>query len=255
MPRSSVPLMLVRGLKRSVEKLTGTRILRTLPHGTNLFRDIENELPAWRAEMVFDVGANVGQSAERFLDAFPAAELYCFEPMPQTFAELDAKLPDEPRVHRVQLALGASRGTGAMKSTQSRSTGASLVPSMPDASSRDEDLVTVTVEPLDGFCAAEGIEHIGYLKIDTEGHDLEVLKGADRMLGDHRIDIVQVEAGMNRDNRLHVPLEHLKRHLEDRDYWLFGVYDQVLERPTQEARLRRANLLFVSEHVMGPTRP
>ena len=45
----------------------------------------------------------------------------------------------------------------------------------------------------DSFCRRRGIDHIDLLKIDTEGHDLEVLRGFAQMLTSQAIDVVQFE--------------------------------------------------------------
>ena len=55
---------------------------------------------------------------------------------------------------------------------------------------------------LDGFCAEHDIQEIGYLKIDVEGHELSVLRGAQGMLSKKRVRFVQFEFGeANIDSR------------------------------------------------------
>jgi hypothetical protein len=92
------------------------------------------------------------------------------------------------------------------------------------------------------------------MKIDTEGADLDVLKGAERMLNEQRIDIVKVEAGMNPTNHLHVPFEVLKNYLESKHYFLFGIYEQKHEWPTKHPHLRRTNPIFISQQVIENNR-
>jgi hypothetical protein len=108
----------------------------------------------------------------------------------------------------------------------------------------------VKIDTLDGFCARQGVDLIAYLKIDTEGHDLAVLRGSEGMLTGQQIDIVEVEAGMNRNNCFHVPFEAFDRFLGDRGYFLFGIYDQVSEFPSNAPNLRRINALFISSRVI-----
>jgi hypothetical protein len=94
-PASAVPSVLTyrrrgwamtvkRGIRLLFEKLTGTRIYRHVPHGADLFEDLRRSLPAFRVETVFDVGANVGQSATAYLRNFTGATIYCFEPVAAT---------------------------------------------------------------------------------------------------------------------------------------------------------------------------
>ena len=70
------------------------------------------------------------------------------------------------------------------------------------------------------------------------------------MLTEQRIDLVQVEAGMNNSNKRHVPFETLKDYLQSHGYFLFGVYEQVSEWPTKEPHLRRTNLAFISRRLI-----
>jgi hypothetical protein len=107
---------------------------------------------------------------------------------------------------------------------------------------------------IDAFSKKNKIERIDFLKIDTEGGDLDVLKGAENMLKSQKIDFVQVEAGMNPDNNHHVPFECLKSFLEKYNYYLFGIYDQVNEWPSEEPHLRRTNSVFVSRKIIKEKR-
>ena len=108
----------------------------------------------------------------------------------------------------------------------------------------------VQIRRLDEFCAVNGVDHIDYLKIDTEGADLDVLKGAEPMLADQRIDLIEVETGMNRGNKYHVPFETIKAFMEDRSYFVFGIYEQCAEWPTDEVHLRRTNSVFISRRMI-----
>ena len=116
------------------------------------------------------------------------------------------------------------------------------------------EMEEIDVLPLDAFCEREEISHISFLKIDTEGGDLNVLKGAEKMLSQQRVDFVEVEAGMNCGNKFHVPFETLRGHLEERNYSLFAIYEQVHEWPANEPQLRRANLVFMSRALIASTK-
>jgi hypothetical protein len=71
---------------------------------------------------------------------------------------------------------------------------------------------------------------IDFLKVDTEGYDLKVLEGAERLLRSGAVAFIQVEAGMNPHNVKHVPLEVLKMHLEGRGYTLFALSSRLPNR-------------------------
>jgi len=137
----------------------------------------------------------------------------------------------------------------------SQSTLSSLLPLPEDMGTLYKgQLQEVDLKSVDNFCYEHHIENISFLKVDTEGYDLEVLKGAENMLKNQAAAILQVEAGMSFRNALHTPFEELKAHLEHRQYVLFGIYEQVREWTKNEPHLRRANLVFISEQVIAENR-
>jgi FkbM family methyltransferase len=239
-----------QGLRRLFERLTGTHIFRNLPRGVDRFADIADHLPNLRIATVFDVGANVGQSASSYLANFRRAEIYCFEPVSATHRQLEARLRGYGNVRTFQMALGAECGTGTM--VLEGQSDMFFLRRGPDGSgaAQDMEVEQVPVETLDTFCENQGIGRINYLKIDTEGADLDVLKGAEAMLRGQRVDIIEAECGMSGRNTRHVALDTLTRFLEERDYLLFGIYEQVHEWPTRAPYLRRSNPMFISDNVI-----
>lgn len=195
-------------IRRMAERLTGYHILRSLPRGprgVDVFNDIIVVLPNYRIETIFDVGANVGQSANNYTSLFPFSSVLCFEPVDETFRQLLDNTRQTDQVRCFKLALSSCTGRGMMLS-QGTSPSNRLVEKLDNLSKNSEMTVeNVDVQTLEEFCKFENIEQISYLKIDTEGNDLEVLKGAKNMLLEQRIDLVEVEVGMNPNNDLHVP--------------------------------------------------
>lgn len=237
-------------LLRLIEKVTNGRVIRELPHGIDPFHDIATLLPSLHVDLVFDVGANIGQSATTFIGSFPMARVLSFEPVNETFRVLCEHLQDCHQVECLRLAFAATKSNGRMQIR-----GASDLASLwrgssdiaPEVEIRLEEVEVVTI---DDFCEERKIDRIGYLKIDTEGGDLDVLRGAEKMLRQERIDVVQVEAGMNPQNMRHVPFEYLKSYLENFNYSLFGIYEQMHEWPANEPQLRRTNPIFISKSVI-----
>jgi FkbM family methyltransferase len=241
-----------RVVKASIERIARVHVFRALPRGMEVAYDIRHALPRYRVETVFDVGANVGQSAKRYLHSFPDAYVYCFEPVQETFRQLQRNLSGHQRIHCARLALASSSGRGQML-IRPQSTTSSLVgsESMTGPSTPTE---AVDIATLDEFCSTANVQHISYLKIDTEGGDLDVLRGGERMLGGQCIDLVEVEASMNPDNRRQVRFELLKDCLESKDYRLFGIYTQVSEAQSSGPYLRRTNATFISRRMIDAHR-
>src|SRR5262249_24745488 len=155
--------------------------------------------------------------------------IYCFEPVDATFQQLQRNVGHHENIRSFKLALGAAKGIGKMV-VEGSSDMFFLRDMARNVEVRDgSPLEEVTLETLDGFCAHHNIRHINFLKIDAEGGDLEVLRGAEDFLSRHHVDLVQVEAGMNRSNRRHVPFASFTKFFEEKYYFLFGIYEQMYE--------------------------
>ena len=146
--------------------------------------------------VVFDVGANSGTYSRLLYEAFPTAQIHAFEPLPDAFAALTLALEDTT-ITCVPAALGRVSGNQPIftYASDTRSQHATLYKSvLADLHrSRDYTSVAVPVLTLDEYCAEQNVPTIDFLKIDTEGHELEVLRGGRRMLAEKRIKMVQFE--------------------------------------------------------------
>lgn len=140
---------------------------------------------------VFDVGANVGDWVTDVLAAAQSATVYCYEAIPTTFAELTANVTD-PRAHMINAALSGEAGMLEFNASD-----LSVVSSVYDVHKFDSSLtltkVSVPATTGDLECTRLGIEHIDLLKVDTEGHDLDVLSGFTAMLDRGAVDVIQFE--------------------------------------------------------------
>jgi FkbM family methyltransferase len=222
-----------------VDVLTNFKVI-PYRRGTDEFRDLRRLLPHQRIDMIFDVGANVGDTALAFRSHFPSATIHCFEPNSELAPHLKG-LNANLNVHSV--AFSSRIGESGFN----KSGAATDLYSLTDDISGE----IVALDTIDNFCKSRSIDHIHYLKIDTEGHDLEVLKGANSMLANFRIDLVQAEVSMNPDNNLHVSFFEVANHLEALGYRLFGVYEQTNEFPTKKPNLRRSNVLYLSPKIIS----
>jgi len=95
---------------------------------------------------------------------------------------------------------------------------------------------TVSIETLDGYCAKNKIQNIGFLKVDVEGHEIEVFKGAIGMLKKGNINIIQFEyGGCNIDAG--VLLKNIFEFFEKLDYDIYKMFSKkirLIERYEQK---------------------
>lgn len=150
------------------------------------------------AAVVFDVGANLGDWTLAAQKAWPAATVHAFEPAEDIYRQLAGRVG----AVCVQAALGDEEGEAVLYAVAGVSGLSSL--HLRDLAAHQMTMSAagaVQVTTIDSYCAANGIGRIDYLKIDAEGHDLAVIKGAARMI-DAGVRFIQFEfGGCNIDSR------------------------------------------------------
>jgi len=149
--------------------------------------------------IIFDVGAHRGETAHIFTEAFPDAQLYCFEPFAESFAVLKNNQPSYPRANLINAGLSDVSGvlqfnvnmgspTNSLLALDSRAsqtwTHAGLTPSRQEA---------CQFYALDDYLTQQGIEQIDLLKIDVQGAEYRVLQGGANALKAGRVRVLYLE--------------------------------------------------------------
>jgi len=151
-------------------------------------------MPATEPLVIFDVGAHQGEYLEAALAALAgrSPQIFSFEPLPSNFVELESQFGGQAGIHIRNAALGAHTGTMELFLAREGVTTASL-----HASKAGETGSSVAVEitTVDEVCAAAGLTYISFLKIDTEGHEIDVLQGASKLIEAGGVRAIQFEFG------------------------------------------------------------
>jgi len=211
-----------RQVKSILEATFGVRIYIGA-HGHDECTDIKAAFGDAQIRCIFDVGANVGQSARKFMAAFPKADIYCFEPVIACFNQLTAAVAANRRVHCQQIALGNADTEGTLYLTK-HTMRSSLI--------RPADTIgtqPIVVRTLDTFCREAQVAAIDFLKIDTEGNDLAVLQGSESFLKTSQVPFILAEVGFHPNDDRKVLFDDVRDFLMPFGYHLFGIYDQNLE--------------------------
>lgn len=231
-------------VRELVEKQLGLRIFneKYLPLGISLEVDLwkfnSNEF-----EIVFDVGANVGQTASEFVQYFPSAEIHCFEPISKPFEILRNNFESNHRVHCYHQALGAENGElNIVINDDPISTTNSLIHQGRHSQNKAKH-ETVEVISIDSFLVKHNIPRIDFLKIDVEGFELEVLKGAANAFDYNQVRLVLCEVGLSAENKFHVSIAEMIAFMEAKGFYFFGLYQTALVK-VENGRMH-SNALFV----------
>jgi FkbM family methyltransferase len=144
--------------------------------------------------LVFDVGAHHGDYAAAVLARRSAARVYCFEPSTHAFSTLQRRVGGRAELR--PFALGDRAGVGTLHADRPGSEMASLfkrdLGSAGPAFSIEE---SVEIRTLDEVREREDLGRIDLLKIDAEGAELLVLKGAARSILEDAIEAIVFEYG------------------------------------------------------------
>jgi FkbM family methyltransferase len=142
---------------------------------------------------LFDVGANDGEYLQFALGVVgERLKAFSFEPQSGSFEKLRARFGSNPRVELRKAALGREAGTVDLFFDSEGETTASLHRNSISAQAHTE---RVRLDTIDQVCEGERLTQIDLLKIDTEGHEMDVLLGASNMIKAGRISAIQFEFG------------------------------------------------------------
>lgn len=211
--------------------------------GVDFIAEIKSRIPSLKVRTVFDVGAHIGLTALEYSDAFPGAAVYAFEPSEANFRRLTSNLIGKPDIAKHRIGMGAEASAKTLYTDPNH-------PSMARLTEHAEGSAeTVTIETIDSFCGDHNIASIDVLKIDTEGHELQVLAGARQMLSSSRIGVIKAEVAVDPDSNYHTSFSDFSELLHSFGYRLFGFYDQFEDTLSPGPRLRRFDAAFIANHL------
>ena len=141
--------------------------------------------------LVFDVGANVGEYSALILDTLgPHTTVHAFEPSADAYSVLSSRLLGRSGVHLHPFGLGFEEAEVPLYTNQPASTWASVLPRRAEYTGVTfMPAGTVRLRRLDVVCRELNLCHIDLLKVDVEGYDLAVLQGAGELLESGAIKI------------------------------------------------------------------
>ena len=211
--------------------------------------------------IIFDVGAHNGSSIGRFLKLFEKPQIFAFEPNNDLYIQIKDKFQDI-NIHISNKVLGKQKGIVEFNIHNSSTGSSSLLdfnPNLSFASRRkltgtNVDKVKVEMTTLDDEVDSRELEKIDYLKIDTQGTELDVLRGAEELLKLQKIDFIEFEIILT-PTYLNMPKwSETLNYLLNFDYYLIalsndgrffnlGPYDTLLNPELQ------IDVIFVSERI------
>lgn len=181
--------------------------------------------------IIFDVGANVGQTARKYRAMFPEAVIHCFEPFPPSFNELREFAKNcEGEIYASPFAVADKNGYQLLYSNEFAPTNSLLASELIgdnriDQLTKPKETLKVETCSLDEFTHQHNIENIDILKFDIQGGELSALKGAQDLLRNKRIRLIYTEILFIKVYKNQPLFHQLAIYLEGFGYSLFGMYN------------------------------
>jgi FkbM family methyltransferase len=201
---------------------------------------------------IVDAGAQHGQTARQYLEAFPNCRVIALEPESTNHvAAVAALAPYGERVELIRAGLSNIDGEADLYLTSH--SGAHSLLEVGDMRYYDEPVEVLAPErvkilALDRLCTERGVETLDILKMDIQGSELLALKGANGLLTRGAVRLIAMEVLFQPLYRDQPSFWDLADHLRGYGYALQGIYEQQLHR-NNAAVLRWADAIFVSPHM------
>lgn len=189
--------------------------------------------------VIFDIGANIGQSTLWYLKSFPAATVYAFEPLPSVYKTLTANVGTLKNVICIQKAVGGRNEAIYIPSINSDTIQTVQVLGIGGQSNQSD--VKIEVLTIDRFVDQRNIPVLDIIKTDTEGYDLDVLKGAAGILKQQRVKYVLSEVSIHEGDSQHTNLFVLRDFLKVFGYSFCSFFDGYHD---ENGRIPYFNALF-----------
>jgi FkbM family methyltransferase len=213
--------------------------------GTDPFLDMTRFVTDDSDRTIFDVGANCGQFLDRLRLCYPKATVYSFEPSPATFRALSGRAAAMANTSTWNIALGDSVGKSVLLENVS-SDMSSMLQLGSQGWGRVEKRTEIEVQTVDSFCQQHSISRIDILKSDTQGYDLQVLKGAQRMMKENRIGLIYSEITFDEIYENLPPFDEVFRLLREHGFVLAAFYKMEFKRQI----VGWTDALFVNKHLL-----
>lgn len=135
---------------------------------------------------VLDIGANRGQFARRIRSVLPSAKIFSFEPLPSAFLALSKSFRNDQTFQAVQLAIGEFCGQAPFQVNLFTPSSSLLTATETMRQNYPHAAKTVTsqvnLSTLDAWAAQHVLRPPILLKMDVQGYEDRVIRGANETL-------------------------------------------------------------------------
>ena len=202
-------------------------------------------------DVIIDIGANIGQFSQGFLERNPELIIHAFEPIPEAFQILQKTLGHYKGVDIYNLALGNKSGDFQFH-LSSHLTSSSVLPmaslhKTAFPKSKEQKDINVRMERLDNILESKMVEGKKTLcKIDVQGYEYEVIQGGKKVLA--YCDLIICEMSFKELYKKQRLFDDVYRELRDMGFIYIGNLSQIFN--SIDGSVLQANAIFKSSLKM-----
>jgi len=184
-------------IQRSIElikKLINSYENKNNDHRTNGEFFVLRKLSQLKFNVIFDVGANIGNWSITAASIFPTSRIFAFEPVPELYRKCSSRVSKIENISPCNIGLSDQTKTATFNFYPHLKLFNSLY-DIPRNEKPKQIKVKMTLG--DEFCLNNNIDHIDFLKLDVEGAEYDILNGFATFLREKRITTIQFEYGFH----------------------------------------------------------
>jgi FkbM family methyltransferase len=229
---------IIQTINKTGYELVGKKSIVKHNNFDAIIKFLIKELYKIKNPIIFDVGANIGQSIERFSSLFKSEEfkIYSFEPTPKLFQILKNKYDLKKNIKLFQLALDDeitkskffSYEYDAINSLIQTDENSKFHKSRQIALNNSDcsnftNEIEVQTTKIDNIVDEQNIDKIDVLKIDTQGNEDRVLEGSKKLLNSNKINLIELELILGFGYQRQMSFYDIEKVLSPYGYRLIGI--------------------------------
>ena len=186
--------------------------------------------------IIFDVGANQGQSILRFKKLFPQSTIHAFEPIEKEFNNLKKKFGNDNSIFLNNFAIGdndeekdfyitANTGNSSFNKLNLDTEWIKIRSKQYNTTNEGytKEIKRTKIKTLDDYCKKNSISEIDLLKVDTQGYEDKVLNGSGEILKNNNIYAIEIELMFDKVYEKHLNFSDVEKYLIPNNFILSGL--------------------------------
>ena len=230
-------------------------LIRRLPRGRqgDPFSDQLSLMQGRPVRTILDVGAHLGETALKYRRMFPQATIHSFEPVTKSYEQLAKAAAIDKNIVANRLIVSDRVGRASIHVSR-YPFNSSVLRAASDAAATvgaelfDEvETYEVDSTTVDRYCVSHGIAEVDILKVDVQGGEIKVVRGAAGLLSRQQVAIIYTELLVSHLYEGQSGLAALIEVYEEHGYSLYGLYDLAYG---SESRLLQMDAIFLTQKLL-----